>query len=195
MPPQAMTYDQKTTLTGNAFTRTGYTFDGWNTQADGKGTAFTDQQEVKNLLAESNGQLTLFAQWKTTKSALEELVNKETEAKRNKDEYTEESWKKYEEALKSAQKVVADPNATADEVNTVLTELQAAIANLKPIKHSDQIIPTNLKNPPTGTRKVYPTSAAKNYPRTGMLAGSGLMILGVAAVGAALAGWKKRNGK
>lgn len=118
-----------------------------------------------------------------------------SEAQRNKEDYTEESWKNYEAALKSAQKVVADPNATADEVNTALTELQVAIANLKPIKHSDQIIPTNLKNPPTGTRKVYPTSAAKSYPRTGMLAGSGLMILGVVVVGAALASWKKRNGK
>ena len=119
---------------------------------------------------------------------MEELVNKETGAKRNKNDYTQESWKKYEEALKKAQEVIANPNATEDEVKTVLSELQAAIANLKPIKNNDQIAPTS-------TRKAYPTSAAKSYPRTGMLAGFGLMILGVASVGTALAGWLKRNGK
>ena len=188
LPSQTLNYDESVKLSANKFTRTGYAFTGWNTQADGKGTTFTDQQEVKNLLAEANGNLTLFAQWKTTKTALDELVNKEAEAKRNKNDYTQESWKKYEDALKQAQGVLADLNATEDEVKTALTELQAAIANLKPFKNSDQIAQTS-------TRKTYPTSAAKSYPGTGMLAGSGLMILGVAAVGTAIAGWKKRKGK
>jgi len=48
-----------TALTANAFTREGYTFDGWNTLADGKGTAYTDEQEV-TLSADT----TLYAQWK-----------------------------------------------------------------------------------------------------------------------------------
>ncbi|MDU5336765.1 InlB B-repeat-containing protein [Enterococcus sp.] len=188
LSPQTLNYDESVKLSANKYTRVEHAFTGWNTQADGKGADFADQQEVKNLLAEANGNLTLFAQWKKTKSALEELVNKETGAKRNKNDYTQESWKKYEEALKKAQEVIANPNATEDEVKTVLSELQAAIANLKPIKNNDQIAPTS-------TRKAYPTSAAKSYPRTGMLAGFGLMILGVASVGTALAGWLKRNGK
>lgn len=188
LTPQTLNYDESVKLSANKFTRTEYAFTGWNTQSDGKGTTFTDQQEVRNLLAEENGNLTLFAQWKTTKSALEELLNKEKEAKRDKSKYTQESWKKFEDALKQAQGVLADLNATEDEVKTALTELQAAIANLKPITKS-------VQTTSTATRKTYPTSAAKSYPGTGMLAGSGLMIVGIAAVGTAIVGWKKRNGK
>jgi len=32
-------------LTANAFTRSGYTFDGWNTAADGSGTPYADAAE------------------------------------------------------------------------------------------------------------------------------------------------------
>ena len=60
---QAFTYDESQDLTTNAFTRVGYTFSGWNTQADGKGTSYTNQQEVSNLTATQNGVFELFAQW------------------------------------------------------------------------------------------------------------------------------------
>ena len=50
-------------LTANAFTRDGYTFAGWNTQKDGKGTAYKDKAEVK-----LEGDMTLYAQW-TKKAA------------------------------------------------------------------------------------------------------------------------------
>ena len=46
------------TLTANAFTREGYTFTGWNTAADGKGTPYSDK--AKLTLTEN---LTLYAQW------------------------------------------------------------------------------------------------------------------------------------
>ncbi|MDU5334995.1 LPXTG cell wall anchor domain-containing protein [Enterococcus sp.] len=76
-------------------------------------------------------------------------------------------------------------------------EIQTAIVNLKTIKRTERTVPTSVNNPPTSTRKVYPTAtaSAKSYPRTGMLAGSGLMIAGFAAVGAALTSWKKRKEK
>ena len=35
-----------TALTGNAFTRTSYTFTGWNTAASGSGTAYADRAHV-----------------------------------------------------------------------------------------------------------------------------------------------------
>ena len=60
---QAFTYDVSQTLTANTFTRTGYTFAGWNTAADGSGTAYSDGQEVSNLTAVSGGTVTLYAQW------------------------------------------------------------------------------------------------------------------------------------
>ena len=45
-------------LTANAFTRTGYGFTGWNTAADGTGTAYADGADI--TLTEG---LTLYAQW------------------------------------------------------------------------------------------------------------------------------------
>ena len=40
------------------FTRTHYNFTGWNTKADGSGTAYTDQQNIN-----PGGDITLYAQW------------------------------------------------------------------------------------------------------------------------------------
>jgi len=47
-----------TALTANGFTRTGYTFAGWNTSALGTGTSYTNSQSV-TLVSDLN----LFAQW------------------------------------------------------------------------------------------------------------------------------------
>ena len=56
-------YDLTWTVTAdeNAFVRPGYTFTGWNTAADGTGTAYAPS-EILNLASENNT-LTLFAQW------------------------------------------------------------------------------------------------------------------------------------
>ena len=77
MGDQVFTYDQPQTLSANQFVCTDsvfderlkqntqlYEFGGWNTEADGSGTAYTDGQEVINLTAESDGEITLYAQWK-----------------------------------------------------------------------------------------------------------------------------------
>jgi len=48
-----------TNLTANSFSRTGYTFNGWNTQADGKGTDKANQASV----TVSGGNLDLYAKW------------------------------------------------------------------------------------------------------------------------------------
>lgn len=55
------TYDAEKSLTANGFTKTGYTFSGWNTKADGTGTPYADKATVKNLAA--GGSVTLYAQW------------------------------------------------------------------------------------------------------------------------------------
>ena len=190
---QRLTYDKAEKLAKNTFTRDGYSFTGWNTQADGKGTAYTDQQEVKNLVAEANGSLTLFAQWKPTKAALEDVIAKEQEANRDKNKYTKESWDTYEKALENAKKVLADANAAPEQIRAALAELTTAIAQLKPIETASGKTSGSTTSP-TAAGKTYPTRA-KRYPPTGMLTGSGLTIIGVAAVSTALASWKKRNKK
>ena len=64
MTDQSMTYDQAASLTANGYSKTGYTFIGWNTQPDGGGTAYTDGQTVSNLTSEEGGTVTLYAQWR-----------------------------------------------------------------------------------------------------------------------------------
>lgn len=43
--------------------KAGYTFGGWNTQADGKGTNYNAGQAVKNLTASDNDTVKLYAKW------------------------------------------------------------------------------------------------------------------------------------
>lgn len=57
------TFDVSKNLNANAYTRTGYTFKGWNTKADGSGDSFTDSQSVKNLTITDKDTITLYAQW------------------------------------------------------------------------------------------------------------------------------------
>lgn len=63
MSNQSYTYGVSQALTANAFTRAGYTFEGWNTNADGTGTKYTDKQEVSNLSSTDGATITLYAQW------------------------------------------------------------------------------------------------------------------------------------
>ena len=63
MNQQTFTYDVAQALNQNTFTRTGYSFTGWNTQADGSGSTYVDKAEVQNLTAEAGANITLYAQW------------------------------------------------------------------------------------------------------------------------------------
>lgn len=57
-------YDDSKTLTANAFTKTGYTFNGWNTKADGSGTSYADKATVSKLTDKNGATVTLYAKWK-----------------------------------------------------------------------------------------------------------------------------------
>lgn len=59
-----MVYGTARKLTTNAFSRTGYTFSGWNTKADGTGTAYSNGQSVNNLTTTAGKVIDLYAQWK-----------------------------------------------------------------------------------------------------------------------------------
>lgn len=65
MSDQTIKRDETTTLAATAFSRTGYTFAGWNTKADGTGTSYADKASVKNLA--TGGTITLYAQWTANK--------------------------------------------------------------------------------------------------------------------------------
>lgn len=57
------TYDSNVTIRSNGFERLGYKFVGWNTAADGSGTAYTENQSVTNLTTDNGETITLYAQW------------------------------------------------------------------------------------------------------------------------------------
>ena len=76
-------YDADTTLTKNTFTRDGYTFAGWNTQADGQGTAYADGATVKNLTSENSATVTLYAQWTAQTSEVSTTEEFDTALKAN----------------------------------------------------------------------------------------------------------------
>lgn len=71
-PTQPFTYDVEQALDANPFTRTGYTFTGWNTVEDPTttpGVSYNDKQSVKNLTTTSES-ITLYAQWEANKATI-----------------------------------------------------------------------------------------------------------------------------
>ena len=63
MTSQTFTYDEEQKLFANTFTLDGHYFHRWNTESDGSGTSYEDKALVKNLTAENNGTVKLYAQW------------------------------------------------------------------------------------------------------------------------------------
>ncbi len=60
---QDFTYDEPKKLTALGYSYTGYLFNGWNTEPDGSGTSYHDEQEVQNLSNVNGSTITLYAQW------------------------------------------------------------------------------------------------------------------------------------
>ena len=84
-----MTYDTATNLTANAYKRAytvtynadggscgkssataTYSFQNWNTNADGTGTTYTDKQNVNNLTTTADALINLYAQWSSASVTL-----------------------------------------------------------------------------------------------------------------------------
>ena len=63
MADQTFVYDGVQSLFTNTFTRTGYTFKGWSTSANGE-VIYADAAAVSNLTAEAGVVIALFANWK-----------------------------------------------------------------------------------------------------------------------------------
>lgn len=63
MAAQTVLTNETVKLDQCAFAREGYSFAGWNTAADGTGTAYADGVEVVNLASEDGVTVTLYAQW------------------------------------------------------------------------------------------------------------------------------------
>lgn len=70
MDPQEFKYDESKALNQNTIVRTGYAFIGWNTNADGTGQGYSDEETVTNLVSQDDGSITLYAQWVANKASI-----------------------------------------------------------------------------------------------------------------------------
>jgi uncharacterized repeat protein (TIGR02543 family) len=66
MSSQAIAFTASANLTANSFTKSGYTFSGWNTAANGSGIAYADQASYTMGAANA----TLYAQWAANNNTL-----------------------------------------------------------------------------------------------------------------------------
>ncbi|GEM_PF-5402705 len=80
------------------------------------------------------------------KSLLEKLTNDILGKNLPAEVYTSESWKALEDALNHAQTVLADENATQEEVDTALGQLIEAYTNLKEIEKAPEVNKQLLEN-------------------------------------------------
>lgn len=116
-----------TSLTSNVFTRSGFTFTGWNTAADGTGTAYADAADVTQLAAaEYNGQtITLYAQWKLNTPSIKSVKSstpasmKVTYKKNSKAAGYEISYAT-KKSFKGAKKVTAKKGSSNTEITNVI---------------------------------------------------------------------------
>ena len=148
MTPQVFTYGTEQPLTQNAFTRSGFLFAGWNTQADGSGTAYTDRQSVKNLTATPGDTIVLYAQWSTHTYTVEFHANEgtgtmtpqvftyDTEQPLTQNTFTRSSF------------LFAGWNTQADGSGTAYTDGQSVY---------------NLTDEPNGKIKLYAQWSVNNY--------------------------------
>jgi uncharacterized repeat protein (TIGR02543 family) len=64
MEDEAFSCGKSKKLTKNKFTRSGYSFAGWNTRKDGKGVSYKQQQSVSFANQKDGSTVTLYAMWK-----------------------------------------------------------------------------------------------------------------------------------
>ena len=74
MDNQQITYDTKTNISNNTFTKTGYHFKEWNTLSNGNGDSYSNEEEVKNLT--TNTSITLYAIWEPNTNTKYKVIHK-----------------------------------------------------------------------------------------------------------------------
>lgn len=128
----------------------------------------------------------------TGKESLNKLIiSAEAFVKTN---YTEESWKVFEDALNAAREVFADENATAEDIKAAEKALGEAMGKLAHIKPSDgdndaKDEPLDPEKPSTDQPGTDNGSDTGDTTNTGLLAGT-MLLGGAAAVALVL---KKRK--
>lgn len=139
------------TLKANAFKRTGYTFDSWNTKANGKGKKIENKGVIRNLTTKNNATVTLYAQWKVNKYSISYKLNEGTNNTKNPKSYTVSSKTI---TLKDAKKTGYNFDGwyTSSKYKKKVTEIEKGstgnktlYAKWKPIKYTVRFNPNGGK--------------------------------------------------
>lgn len=72
MADLTVAYDAKAALPANRYAKSGETFAGWNTKADGTGAAYRNKGEATNLASSQDDVVVLYAQWEDAMTAMPE---------------------------------------------------------------------------------------------------------------------------
>ncbi|QUL54948.1 FIVAR domain-containing protein [Paenibacillus tritici] len=121
------------------------------------------QDQVDQALAELQKALDDLEKIKVDKTALE---NKVSEAGTlDKKEYTAESWSNLERELTEANNVLNNPNATQDQVDQALAELQKALDDLEKIKVDKTALQGKVTEAGTLDKKEYTAESWSNLER------------------------------
>lgn len=121
----------KAALNANTFTREGFVFDGWNTKADGKGTAYADKADIT-----PTADMTLYAQWKENPKTEDKKEDDKSKDDKKADEPKTDDKKadepKIDETLEASKKNAEDKiNNVVAEVNKIVDSLTNITAEKK----------------------------------------------------------------
>ena len=165
--------------------RIGYRFQGW----------YDGETKVTELPKGTIGDKTLTAKWEKIKTieVIENILKEENQKNRKEQDYTEDSWKVYQEAKKAAKELLKEVSPDPLKAEQVLAKLQSAIQGLTLKKAAVPTAPVaKMTNIPT-SKKVYPTSQAKQYPRMNMVTTIWPGFIGTGLVAAVIALIKKNK--
>lgn len=88
MTSQSFTYGTGKALKTNKFKKTGYTFTGWNTKKNGKGTSYANKADGSMITTTNGKTVTLYAQWERTKYTITYKLNGGKNNSKNPTTYT-----------------------------------------------------------------------------------------------------------
>ena len=110
----------------------------------------TDGQQLTVVFAED----TTPAKPPTTTTELQDEFDKIKAEDLKQSDYTTDSWKAFEDALKKAEEVLENPNATQEEIDEALKNLSEARANLKKATSGQPTSQEPTSQDPTGKQPI-----------------------------------------
>lgn len=171
--------------------------------------------DAKEVLGDENAtQVDVYQKYKALQAALADTTVNKSDLQTavdnalpdsDKDKYSADTWEAYQQALTEAKRVLADENATKEDVLAALADLEAAEKALKPIDDGKDPEPTDKPDPtekpsttttPGGSTGKPGTSGKPGGANTGdnspIMATTVALILGLGGA-VALVAYKKRR--